>query len=113
MPVTWKPPEAPAFSCTEFQGAAPVALREPHNLAGESGSCRGDDVRPPTSVEEAAASILLAVISRSLESGPLLASPPCQEVGGGPGSRAGWLAADFLTRRGQRPESLCIYHPHT
>lgn len=42
-------------------------------------------------MEEAAASMLLDVISRSLKSGPLLALPPCQEVGGGPGNRAGWL----------------------
>lgn len=44
-----------------------VALREPHDLAGEAGSCccdSCDSSRPPPSVEEVAAPILLGVISR-------------------------------------------------
>lgn len=47
MLVTWAPPEAPALSCMEFQGAVSVALRGPRNLAGEAGYCCCDGIRPP------------------------------------------------------------------
>lgn len=111
--VTWIPPEAPVLFCMELQGVVPVAVREPHNLAGEAGSWCCNGMRPPTSVEEVATPILLGVISRRPQEWPPagLASLPR-------GRRRwlrGWgqLALDFPTCRGQCPESLHIYHPRT
>lgn len=106
VPVTWAPPEAPALSCAEFQGAAPVAPREPLGLAGEAGSCRC------RGLHVGGGSGCLHVVSCHRPPAPRVA--PATLPSGRRRPRA-WsrLAVDFLTCRGQCPESLCIHHPHT
>lgn len=97
MPVTCIPP-VPSFR------GRPRGLWEPHSQRSlvpvAVMACEAAHL-----VEEVAAFISLDVISWSLESGPLLALPRRQGR-----SR---LAVDFLACRGQCPEPLCIYHPHT
>lgn len=107
MPETWTPPEAPALSCTEFQGAAPVALREPHNPARFI-----LQTRQPASVEEVPAPFCWVSPVGSLKGSSLLALPPRQEVGGGgQGARPAQLLISQLA--GGSTLNPCIFIIHT
>lgn len=95
-----------------------MAVGEPRHLAEEAGFCCCDDLLsykrgnlpqgkqwPPP--------FCWASPAGGLKGGPLLALPPCQEVGGGRlEDQASW-AVYTLTCRGRCPESLYIYHLHT